>query len=292
LSSKNKHLGIKEAGQPIKGKIAIMSEERVIKETSVPCTRQSIARDLRNLGIKPGMVVIVHSSLRSIGWVSGGPVAVVQALMDVVTPSGTIVMPTQTGNYSDPANWHHPAVPQAWWQIIYEAMPAFQPEITPSYLMGAIVETFRTYPGVLRSNHPQVSFAAWGKYAHMILADHALEYGLGEQSPLARMYDLEGWALLIGVDYDRNTSFHLAEYRCPGAQKITLGAPIIEDGTRIWKHFQDIDIDSDIFPAIGRDFEQAQRVLTGRVGRAESRLFRQRQGIDFATIWLRRQRGF
>ena len=108
-----------------------MSEESVVQETSVPHTRQSIAQDLRQLGLKPGMIVIVHSSLRSIGWVSGGPVAVVQALMDVVTPTGTIVMPTQTGNYSDPANWHHPAVPQSWWDIIYESMPAFQPKLRP-----------------------------------------------------------------------------------------------------------------------------------------------------------------
>lgn len=269
-----------------------MSEERIVQETVVPCTRQSIERDLRHLGLKTGMVVIVHSSLRSLGWVTGGPVAVVQALMDVVTPSGTIVMPTQNGNYSDPANWHNPPVPQAWWDVIYEAMPAFQPEITPSYLMGIIVETFRTYPGVLRSNHPQVSFAAWGKYAPMILADHALAYGLGEQSPLARMYDLEGLALLLGVGYDRNTAFHLAEYRCPGSQKIMLGAPIMENGTRIWKRFSDIEIDSDIFPAIGRDFEQAHRVLLGKVGQAEARLLQIRPGIDFATTWLRNQRGF
>jgi aminoglycoside 3-N-acetyltransferase len=269
-----------------------MSEERVIQETSVPSTRQSIAQDLRHLGLKTGMVVIVHSSLRSIGWVSGGPVTVVQALMDVVTATGTIVMPTQTGNYSDPANWHHPPVPQAWWNTIYEAMPAFQPEITPSYLMGAVVETFRTHPEVLRSNHPQVSFAAWGKYAPTILAHHALEYGLGEQSPLARMYDLEGWALLLGVDYDRHTSFHLAEYRCPGAQKVTLGAPIIENGTRVWKRFQDIEVDSDIFPAIGQDFEKDHRVSIGKIGQAESRLLPLRAGIDFATTWLRRHRGF
>ncbi|GCE23750.1 aminoglycoside N(3)-acetyltransferase [Dictyobacter kobayashii] len=269
-----------------------MSEEQVVRETSTLCTCESLVQDLRRLGLQAGMTVIVHSSLRSLGWVCGGPVAVVEALMDVVTERGTLVMPTQTGNYSDPANWQNPPVPQPWWDIIYEAMPAFRPEVTPSYGMGVVVETFRTHPGVVRSNHPQVSFAAWGKHAREITANHSLEYGLGEQSPLARMYELAGWTLLLGVGYDRNTSFHLAEYRSPGTKEVTLGAPIIENGQRIWKRFKDIDIDADIFPAIGQDFEETQQVLLGKVGQAESRLLPQRPAIDFATAWLKRQRGF
>ncbi|WP_151757999.1 aminoglycoside N(3)-acetyltransferase [Dictyobacter vulcani] len=267
-----------------------MSEEQVIQETSTLCTRESLAADLRRLGLKAGMTVLVHTSLRSLGWVCGSPVAVVEALMDVVTASGTLVMPTQTGNYSDPANWQHPPVPQPWWDVIYEAMPAFRPEVTPSHKMGAVVEAFRTHPGVVRSNHPQVSFAAWGKHAEQIIANHALENGLGEQSPLARMYDLDGYALLLGVGYDSNTTFHLAEYRAPGAQEVQLGAPIIENGTRIWKRFKDIELDADIFPAIGEEFEHTGQVLINKVGQADARLLPQRAGVDFATEWLRRHR--
>ncbi|GCE08681.1 aminoglycoside N(3)-acetyltransferase [Dictyobacter aurantiacus] len=268
-----------------------MSEEKVVRETARLCTRESLAHDLRELGLRPGMRVLVHSSLSSLGWVCGGAVALVEALMDVVTDAGTLVMPTQTGNYSDPASWQKPPVPQPWWDIIYEAMPAFRPEVTPSYKMGVVVEAFRTYPGVLRSNHPQVSFAAWGHHADQILADHGLEYGLGERSPLARMYELNGWALLLGVGYDSNTTFHLAEYRVPGAQEVTLGAPIIENGQRVWKRFKDIELDADIFPAIGHEFEQTQQVLRGSVGQASCRLFQQRPAIDFAAAWLKRQRG-
>ena len=268
-----------------------MSELDSIKETPSPRTRASLAHDLRQLGVLPGMTLIVHSSLRSLGWVCGGSVTVVQALMDVVTEAGTIVMPTQTTGLSDPAKWEHPPVPQEWWQVIYDAMPVFDPQVTPSYGMGQVVETFRTWPGVVRSYHPHVSFAAWGRHARTITEGHTLENSLGEGSPLARIYDLDGWVLLLGVGYDSCTSFHLAEYRAPGAKEEILGAPMLENGQHVWKHYRDIEINSDIFPTIGADFEQTGLVKIARVGSATTRLFSQRQGVDFAVGWLTRKRG-
>ncbi len=147
-----------------------MTELETIQNIPTPRTRETLAADLRALGLRAGAVVIVHSSLSAIGWVSGGSVAVVQALMDVLTPTGTLVMPTHTGDLSDPSFWQNPPVPEAWWDIIRDTMPAFDPEVTPTRGMGRIVETFRTWPGVLRSSHPQVSFAAWGQHAEFITA--------------------------------------------------------------------------------------------------------------------------
>jgi len=268
-----------------------MSEEDIIHTTPVPRTRESLAHDLSQLGVTSGMTLLVHSSLRSLGWVSGGPIAVVQALMDVVTPAGTLVVPTHTSGNSDPAKWENPPVPKAWLSVIYDTLPAFDPLTTPTYFMGKIVEAFRTWPGVIRSNHPTDSFAAWGRHAEFVTAHHNLEYGLGEGSPLARIYELDGWVLLLGVGYDRNTSFHLAEYRTPHAVQTTLGSPIIEDGKRVWKHFQDIEINADIFPDIGDDFEQDTRLVKmGHVGSADARLFPQRAAVDFAQRWLTQKR--
>ncbi len=268
-----------------------MSEDNIIKETPSPRTRESLASDLRRLGVVPGMTLLMHSSLRSLGWVSGGSVAMVLALMDVVTAEGTIVVPTHTSGNSDPAKWVDPPVPQVWWPIIYDTMPAFDPQTTPTYYMGKIVETFRTWHEVLRSSHPTDSFAAWGRHAEYVTTRHSLEYGLGEGSPLARIYDLDGWVLLLGVGYDRNTSFHLAEYRVPAAEQTTLGSPIMKNGKRVWENYKDIELDSDIFPQIGADFEQAtELVKIGKVGSAETRLFPLRSGVDFATHWLTRKR--
>ncbi len=71
-----------------------MTEADAIKRTNAPRTRESLGTDLRQLGLYAEMTVLVHSSLSSLGWVCGGPVTVIQALMDVLTPTGTLVMPT------------------------------------------------------------------------------------------------------------------------------------------------------------------------------------------------------
>jgi len=211
----------------------VMSEGNIIARTPIPGTVASLTADLRRLGVEPGMALLVHSSLSALGWVCGGPVAVVQALMDALTPGGTLVMPTHTANLSDPAGWRNPPVPPAWVPMIRATMPPFDPRVTPSYFMGHIVEVFRGWPGVARSAHPLNSFAAWGRHAERIVGGHTLDDSLGEGSPLARLYDLDGGVLLLGVGYDSNTSFHLAEYRTPGPPIVAQGAPILDSGRRV-----------------------------------------------------------
>jgi len=266
-----------------------MGEKETVDKAPLPRTRESLAHDLRELGVEAGMTLLMHSSLSALGWVAGGPVAVVQALMDVVTGAGTIVVPTFSGDLSDPAQWRNPPVPESWWPIIYEAMPAFDPCITPSRQIGKIAETFRSWPGVVRSYHPTDSFAAWGRQAEFITAKHSLDYGLGEGSPLARIYDLDGWVLLLGVGFGNNTSFHLAEYRQPHPPQIMQGAPIFENGQRVWKTYREVEIDDGPFPEIGADFERLGEVRMNKVGSADARLFRQRPAVDFALEWLKRQ---
>ena len=267
-----------------------MSEETTIGMVSRPGTRESIATDLRLLGVESEMVLIVHSSLSSIGWVNGGPVAVIQALMDVLTDKGTLVMPTHSSELSDPVHWQNPPVPPEWQETIRETMPRFDPHSTPTRQMGRIAELFRTWPSVKRSAHPQMSFAAWGQNADFVTDNHALEYSLGEKSPLARVYDLDGSILLIGVGYDRNTSFHLAEYRVPNPPLMRSGAPWMDGEFRIWKEFSDVDFDDELFPSIGLANEQTSTVKIGQIGAAQCRLMSQRSAVDFAQEWLSKRK--
>lgn len=88
-------------------------EAKTIQTGSYPCTRNSIAEELRALGMCEGMLVMMHSSLSSMGWVCGGPMTVILALQDVLTSSGTLVMPTHTAYNSEPSEWQAPPVPES-----------------------------------------------------------------------------------------------------------------------------------------------------------------------------------
>lgn len=271
-----------------------MKEKNLIAETEGgPVTRTSLKRDFEELGIRKGMTLIVHSSLSSLGWVCGGAQAVIQALEDVLTESGTLVMPTHTGDLSDPANWVNPPVPPAWWDTIRREMPPFSREITPTRGMGKIPETFRKQKGVRRSGHPQLSFAAWGKNKEYITQDMKYEFAMDEKSPLGRIYEMDGYILLLGVTYSSNTSMHLAEYKAVYKSKsiIKNGMPVEKDGKTSWREFDDIEYsDNDVFDEIGRAFEQNGPVMTGKAGNAFCRLIRQRELVDFAVKWMEENR--
>ncbi len=271
-----------------------MTEHEAIERTATPITTASLVEDLRRLGVEPGMTLLVHASLSSLGWVCGGPVAVLLALEEVLGDSGTLVIPTMSSDYADPRGWRNPPVPEDWKETIRATMPAFDPNLTPARRMGAIAETFRKQPGTLRSAHPHASFAARGPLAARITADHALDYALGETSPLARIYELDGSVLLLGVGHENNTSIHLAEYRAdyPGKRERPNGAPLRIDGVRRWVEMIDIDADNADFTRIGDAFAQETGLArSGSVGNAPALLFPQRPLIDYAVRWMEEHRG-
>ncbi|WP_303657558.1 aminoglycoside N(3)-acetyltransferase [Haladaptatus caseinilyticus] len=265
-----------------------MTERETIEQSDEPITTERIETDLRTLGVSVGGTVLVHSSLSALGWVSGGAPAVVDALRSVISEDGTLVMPTHTG-LSDPEGWQNPPVPDDWEDEIRATMTPYRPEITPTRGMGAIPETFRNYPDVVRSEHPQVSFAAWGKDAEPIVADHEYDFGLGENSPLSDVYDRNGTVLLLGAGHDSNTSLHLAEHR-GDYEKETVpdGAPVMKDGERKWIQLTELGLEDDDFERVGEAFEREhpEAVARGQVGNAETTAMSQRKLVDFASEWF------
>lgn len=226
-----------------------MAEVDAISFSAQPASMASLTTDLRALGVRGGTTVMVDAALSSFGYIAGGAHAVVLALLDAVGDAGTLIMPTHSGDLSNPAEWQDPPVPEEWWATIRASMPAFDPDLSPTRKMGAIVECFRHVSGVLRSNHPTVSAAAVGPNAEVVVSGHELAFGLGESSPQARLYDLDGWVLLLGVSHANNTSLHLAEYRStfPNKPWTTRSSPFLVKGERRWVSYNDLEEDSHDF---------------------------------------------
>ena len=256
-----------------------------------PITRVSLRADFDHLGVRPGATILLHSSLRSLGWVCGGARCVVLALLDALGGGGTLVCPTQTPENRDPSRWDDPAVPSHWWPSIREHLPAFDPATSSAASMGRIAETVRTWPGAIRSDHPQTSFCAIGPSARWLMAGHQIDCQLGERSPLRKLEETGARVLLLGVPFSKTTAFHLAEYRLDNPP-FSVNSCAVQTGTgRQWVNYEDVALDSGDFDRLGADFAGSATTLqSGLVGAAQSHLFALPEASSFAEQWFRRFR--
>ncbi len=274
---------------------ALRTEGSVAARTKgLPATISSLTRDLKALGVPGGGTVLVHSSLSALGWVVGGEEAVILALESALGDPGTLLMPAHSLHAPEPALWTNPPVPESWWTLIRAEWPPYDRDLSPTRGLGRVAELFRHQRGTERSLHPSYSFSARGPNARPLLDGHSLDGGLGEGSPLARLYELDGWVLLLGVDHGANTSLHLAEYRAQWPSKQSgrpRAARFVRDGSVVQGEMQDLELNSDDFATIGQALErETTSVKTGTVGDGTGRLMRQRPAVDFAVAWMERNR--
>jgi aminoglycoside 3-N-acetyltransferase len=236
----------------------------------VPITPDRLRSDLAAIGITRGSALVVHSSLRAIGWVLGGAPTVVRALIDAVGPAGNLAMPAATPLGAD----------------LRAELPAFDARTTPT-AMGAIPETFRNWPGTLRSDHPLESVCARGPRAAEITRDHPLAFSEGPGSPFARLHDLDARILLLGVGFNRCTALHFAESLAPRRRETTVRFPRDEGGRREWVEVPNVaDDNGRHFPAIGAAYLSEGRATTGRIGEAASVCVRMRDLVAFALDYF------
>ena len=256
---------------------------------------QDLADDLRTLGVRAGQTLLVSASLRSIGWVDGGAGTVVGALLDVLGPDGTLVVPTGTSDNSDTSRVYLDRIAGMTERQAAEfraTMPAFDRDTTPSTGMGRIAEAVRTHPDAIRSSHPQSSFAALGRLAAELMQGHQLTCHLGEESPLGNMYCLDASVLLLGVDFRSCTALHLAEYLYTPNPPMRTYRCVVKNGAQSqWQAYEDVVLDDSEFKALGELLDRSRIPDYGRVGNADSRLMPLCKIVDFATDWMREYRG-
>jgi aminoglycoside 3-N-acetyltransferase len=151
-----------------------------------------LVKDLKNIGVKKGDFLVVHSSLKSMGKVEGGAECVIKALLDVIGNEGTLMLPTFTyiPSYDD---------------LFYSNKD------TPS-CVGIIAETFRKQEGVVRSNHPTHSVAIKGPLTSVLLENEELgDTPMGEYSPYGKLHKYNAKILLLGCHFGRNSFMHAVE---------------------------------------------------------------------------------
>jgi len=195
---------------------------------AVEVTREAIVAGLRSGGLSAGDGVMVHSSLKSFGRVqpsdagpggaAGAAMTVIEALMEAVTPAGTLLLPSfNHGKVYGPDG-------PGW----------FDPAETPT-TNGIIPETFRRLAGVRRSIHPTHAFAAWGAKAAEYTQGHHRTLTCGADSPLGRLWRDGGWGLLLGVGYRANTFHHVVETTtgAPCLGRRTVALPMRIDGRSV-----------------------------------------------------------
>jgi len=150
--------------------------------------RGQLVRDLKKLGVKPGMDLIVHSALSKLGPVAGGVETVLDALLEVLGMSGTLLAPS----------FNH-----------FEAA-LFNPVTTPT-TNGAIADALWRRPSAARSLHPSHSVCAVGPKAAAFCADHLANGIWAHNSPIGRLIHGGGYILSLGVTHEASTAYHVAE---------------------------------------------------------------------------------
>jgi aminoglycoside 3-N-acetyltransferase len=224
-----------------------------------------VVQQLRDLGVRPGGVLLVHTSFRAVGAVEGGPLGLIGALRAALGAEGTLVMPTMTDGAS-----------------------IFERGSTPTDGMGIVAERFWRERGVVRSGHPGASFAAVGPRAAQICAAQPLAPPHGPDSPVGRVHDLDGQVLLIGVASSESTTLHLAEAMAGVPYLVSHPCVIEVGGVARTVMIPETDHCCRRF-RLADDWLRARRLLRqGRVGQAGALLYRAR---DATAVALERLAG-
>jgi aminoglycoside 3-N-acetyltransferase len=227
-------------------------------------TRDEVAAQLRELGVRAGGVLLVHTSFRAARPIEGGPPGLIAALRDAIGAAGTLVMPTMTDGASP-----------------------FDPARTPSCDMGITAELFWRQPGVVRSGHPGASFAAEGPRAEEICAPQPLSPPHGPDSPVGRVHALGGQVLLVGVGHSESTTLHLAEALANVPYSVEHPCVVMVDGEPRTIPVAETDHCCRRFDQMDGWLQEAGLQREGEVGHARARLVDSKDLVEVAVRRLR-----
>ncbi|MDN7452828.1 aminoglycoside 3-N-acetyltransferase [Burkholderia cenocepacia] len=261
-------------------------------------TRASLAADLASLGLAPGDAVMVHAAVSKVGRLLDGPDTIISALSDAVGPEGTVLAYADwEARYEELAD-EHGRVPVQW----RDHIPPFDPQRSRAIRdNGVLPEFLRTTPGALRSGNPGASLVALGAKAEWFTADHPLDYGYGEGTPLAKLVAAGGRVLMLGAPLDTLTLLHHAEHLAdiPGKRIKRIEVPFATPTGTQWRMIEEFDtgdpivagLAEDYFAGIVTEFLASGQGRQGLIGAAPSVLVDAAAITAFGVTWLEKRFG-
>lgn len=226
-------------------------------------TKETLIQQLLTLGIQPGGILIVHTAFSKVKPIEGGPKGLISALRFVLGADGTLVMPSMS--YDD----DHP----------------FDKSKNPCPEMGVVADTFWRMPRVLRSDNNH-AFAAIGPMAGKILAPHPIDIPHGVDSPVGRVYELDGQVLLLGVGQDANTTIHLGENQAGVRYRRDKYVTILKEEKAIRFEYREIDHCCQNFFLVDDWLDERGCQKRGKIGNADAQLARSRDIVSVVTEHL------
>jgi aminoglycoside 3-N-acetyltransferase len=171
--------------------------DKAIADRFFAYDREALASALRQLGVKPGDTLMVHSAFRFSSGFQGSPQDIIQALLEVLGDTGNLMMVSMPFGGS-----------------AYEYLqgnPVFDVRKTPSR-MGILSEIFRRRKDVVRSLHPTHPVLACGPRASWLVEGHErCPYPCGKGTPFDKLRQLGGKTLFFDVPLNTFTFIHFIE---------------------------------------------------------------------------------
>jgi len=236
--------------------------------------------------ISDAQAIVLHSASRAVGPIAGGAESIARAILDTCA-GRTLVVPTFTPLRTDPSTWTSPPVAEELFDVIRDELPLFDPDWSPPWGMGRIVDLVWRAPGALRSFHPVESVAAVGPLAASIVKPHPLDDPMGPRSPWARLVELDAVIVLLGVGLERCSMLHHAERMAEVPYvDVSYAMPVALDGDRTWIEVTSGNNCSEGFPRLERSLRRAGLVRDVLVGDARTMVLSSRALVEHARAAL------